>query len=274
LILNRVKQLNIIERIKRIDRFYGNLGLAIGQFEGHHRGHVEILGSLVNESRKRGLLSAVITFKEHPLKVLAGVEPEKLWTPCEKIHSFKEAGIDLLIYIDFTLDFASTIPQDFIRVLDTVFKPGLYCLGSSFRFGKDNKGDVELLRNLSDKYRFDLIAVDDVIYGDSAVSSTRIRGAVKSGKVDLAGELLGRNYSVHLTGRQGDPFTLEPFISNYALPAEGVFKGKLVCPQTGETSTECLSISRGCFQSESGRKFREGYLYKYYFFSNIDDKPG
>ena len=71
----------ISERIKRVDRFYGKIGLTIGNFEGHHRGHVEILGSLVKESRKRGLYSAVITFKEHPLKILGGVDPEKLWAP-------------------------------------------------------------------------------------------------------------------------------------------------------------------------------------------------
>ncbi|KKL62366.1 hypothetical protein LCGC14_2185900, partial [marine sediment metagenome] len=81
----------ISERIKRVDRFYGKIGLTIGNFEGHHRGHAEILGSLVNESRKRGLYSAVITFKEHPLKILGGVDPEKLWAPCEKIYSFKKA---------------------------------------------------------------------------------------------------------------------------------------------------------------------------------------
>ena len=98
----------INELIKKVDGFYGKIGLTIGNFEGHHRGHAEILGSLVNESRKRGLYSAVITFKEHPLKILRGVDPEKLWTPCEKIVSFKKAGIDLLFYIDFTKNISST----------------------------------------------------------------------------------------------------------------------------------------------------------------------
>jgi riboflavin kinase/FMN adenylyltransferase len=262
--------LYIVERIKRVERFYGKIGLAIGNFEGHHRGHVEILRSLVSESRKRGLLTAVITFKEHPLKVLAGVEPERLWAPCEKIHSFKETGIDLLIYINFTMDFSLTEPADFLRELDAAFKPRLFCLGSSFKFGKDNKGDVGLLKNLSKDFNFDLIAVDDVMLFDSAVSSTRIRGAVKSGRVDLAGDLLGRKYSVHLAGKPGDPFTLEPFILNYALPGKGLFKGELVCMSTHEKSIEYLRIMGNCLQSEKRKKFREGCLYKYYFFNNTD----
>ena len=262
----------IIERIKRIERFYDKLGLAIGNFEGNHRGHIEILSSLVRESRKRDLSSAVITFKEHPLKVLAGVEPERLWAPCEKIHNFKQAGIDLLIYINFTLGFSSTVPSDFLRELDEVLKPRLFCLGSSFRFGKDNKGDVELVKNLSGKFKYELITVDDVMLHDSAVSSTRIRRAVKSGSIELAGKLLGREYSVSLVGKPGDPSTLEPFISNYALPGSGLFKGKLVCQATDEENVEYLRINGNCFQSETGKKFKEGFLYKYYFFNNINDK--
>ncbi len=264
----------ISERIKRVDRFYGKIGLTIGNFEGHHRGHAEILGSLVNESRKRGLYSAVITFKEHPLKILGGVDPEKLWAPCEKIYSFKKAGIDLLLNIDFTKNISSTLPSDFLHDLDVTLKPKLYCLGSSFRFGKDNRGDVKLIEQLSGKFQFDLVPVDDVLFHDSAVSSTRIRQAVKSGNIELAGELLGRKYFVHLIGKPEDPFTLEPFISNYALPGKGLFSGKLVCLKTNESSMENLKIKGNCFQSENMKRYRAGYLYKYYFFSNIDNKHG
>ena len=266
--------MHISESIKRIDRFYGKIGLTIGNFEGHHRGHAEILGSLVKESSKRGLYSAAITFKEHPLKILKGADPEKLWAPCEKIYSFKKAGIDLLLYIDFSKNFSSKVPSDFLHELDISLKPKLYCLGSSFRFGKDNIGDVKLIEQLSGKFQFDLIPVDDVLFHDAAVSSTRIRQAVKSGNIELAGELLGRKYSVHLVGSPEDPFALEPFISNYALPCEGLYSGKLVCLNTNESSTENMKIRDNCFQSDNIRKYRAGYLYKYYFFSNIGNKLG
>jgi len=264
----------ISERIKRVDRFYGKIGLTIGNFEGHHRGHTEILGSLVNESRKRGLYTAAITFKEHPLKILRSADPEKLWTPCEKIYSFKKAGIDLLLYIDFTKNFSSKEPKDFLHELDVTLKPKLYCLGRGFRFGKDNLGDVKFIMQLSGAFQFDLIPVDDVLFQDAAVSSTRIRKAVKSGNIELAGELLGRKYSVHLVGSSEDPFTLEPFISNYALPFEGLYSGKLVCLNTNESSVENMEIGGNCFQSVNRMKFRAGYLYKYHFFSNISNKHG
>ena len=86
----------IVERIRKMDDFHGSVGLTIGNFEGFHRGHREIITTLITQSRRHGLYTAVITFKEHPLKILRGTEPEQLSLPHEKLVKLRKAGIDLL----------------------------------------------------------------------------------------------------------------------------------------------------------------------------------
>lgn len=256
--------MHIIERITRIDPFFGRIGLSIGNFEGFHRGHIKIIARLIAESRKKNLLSTVITFKQHPLKILSGKEPQKLWAPCDKIESFKKAGIDLLIYIDFSPAFSATMPLDFITELKKNLSPRLLCLGSSFRFGKKNAGDLKLLANVSLRFQFQLVSVDEVLLHDVPVSSTRIRNAVKAGKIGLAENMLGRKYSVYLVNDPENSM-LNPFISNVALPAEGLFSGEIENLRTKQKRAETFNIVNGCFQPVSKEKFQNNQLYEFYF---------
>ena len=256
----------IIECIKKVDPFFGRTGLTIGNFEGFHEGHIAIIQTLVKETRKRGLFSAVITFKQHPLKVLGSCEPEKLWAPMDKIDSFKKAGIDLLVYIDFSTKFSGTMPVDFLAHLNEVMKPKLYCLGGSFRFGKNNSGDMELLKRVSSRFNYRLISVCDVMCRGAPVSSTRIRSAVKSGNFGLVEELLGRRYSVYLAANPDNSTSMLPFITNCAVPCDGPFSGELEYLRTKENRKQRLIVSHHRFQSEQKGEFKNGGLYKYYFF--------
>ena len=218
----------IVERIKRLGDFYGKVGLTIGNFEGFHRGHREIVWTLAAQSRRRDLKTAAITFKEHPLKMLRGSEPERLSLPHEKLTTLAKMGIDLLLYLDFSPEFANTEPESFLRMLKRELAPGLLCLGRQFRFGRENEGNVDFLRSMSQSFNYDLVVVEDVMDEDGPVSSTRIRDAVKRGDFELAERLLGHRYHLYVTGEQG---MIKPLCMNCAFPDEGrysamLFKGK------------------------------------------------
>ena len=254
----------IIERIKKLDPYFGQVGLSIGNFEGFHRGHIRIIGCLMRESKRKKLYSAVITFKQHPLKILSGKEPERLWAPFDKIESFKDTGIDLLMYIDFSKEFSANTVHDFLTDLKLKLAPKLLCLGSNFRFGKDNSGDIEILEKLSHRYQFTLNPVEEVMLDGLPVSSTRIRAAVKAGNMKLAERMLGRRYSVHISKDSSD-LSLKPFIPNVALPQRGMFSGIIEELHTKKGRNESFKIENRYFQPISNGKFINGVLYKFHF---------
>jgi FAD synthase len=255
---------HIVERISGIVPYFGKIGLSIGNFEGFHRGHTRIIECLVKESRKRNLYSAVITFKQHPLKILAGREPERLWAPGDKLISFKKAGIDLLIYIEFSREFSSKLPLDFIVDLNQKLFPNLICLGGNFRFGRDNSGDIQFLQRISQRFQYTLISINEVKLEGMPVSSTRIRNAVKLGNMQNTASMLGRKYSVHLK-KEKDKAQFKPFISNVALPKRGRFPGVIENLQTKETSQEIIFIEDNILRSSLKENYIESQIYKFYF---------
>jgi hypothetical protein len=255
--------------IKRIDRFYGRSAVTIGNFEGFHLGHQKILKTLVDEAARRGLYSVVLTFTEHPLKVLKGREPEKLNLLSDKVFQFRQRGIDLVIFVDFTKEFARTEPLMFIRILYDALAPKLICVGKGFRFGRRNKGNVELLKRLSDKYGYEVISVEDALYMGIPISSTRIRDAIKSGDIEGASRMLGRNYYIFLYSDSSNPSTLTPFINNVAVPGRGNYRGELVNVTTGKREQSILYVSESGFEIGGVQDLDKGNLYRFDF-SGID----
>jgi riboflavin kinase/FMN adenylyltransferase len=254
----------IIERIKRIEPYSGKIGLTIGNFDGFHLGHKKIVKTLVHECKKRGLFSALITFKQHPLKVIGGEEPDKIGVIIEKLLWFLQQGIDLLLYIDFSKKLAATLPSDFLNILHKQLEPKLYCLGRGFRFGKDNRGDIELMGGYASELGYQLISIEDVTLHGEAVSSTRIREAIKKGDFKLVTELLGRRYSVYLEADHSSGETLKSFISDMALPDNGRYKGELVNLRTHKKVKEILTVE-GRHMKPRKFKVKGSTLYKYIF---------
>jgi riboflavin kinase/FMN adenylyltransferase len=254
----------IVETIKRLDRFHDKLGLTIGNFEGFHPGHREIIRTLVAQSRRRGLYAAVITFKQHPLKILRGVEPERLTLPCDKIISLRKMNIDLLFYLDFSTEFADTDPFDFLKMLNDKLSPKLYCLGSGFRFGRKNRGDIDFLQKNGKRFKYDLQIVDDIMYDSSPVSSTRIRDAVKSGDVALASALLGRDYYLYVKV-DAVQSTLKPLCTNCAFPVEGIYGSRLVDVGSGNAVNIFVKREKSGFSLRDGAVLKEDSLYRLVF---------
>jgi riboflavin kinase/FMN adenylyltransferase len=241
----------IVERIRRVDPFSFSIGLTIGNFDGFHRGHQKVIRKLVSGTRNRNLYSAVITFKDHPLKLINKDAPPQLMSKAEKIEWFTKLGVDVLFYIDFDESISGMKPLRFLKLLDETLGPKLYCLGRSFRFGTHNEGNVALIEQYGSDLNYDLIDVNDVELDGSAVSSTRIREAVRCGDLETANRLLGRPYAVWLERKKPDGKILVPFLPHTALPPEGAYDGELLTVRTKERSWQRVSVSEKSFVADA-----------------------
>ena len=206
--------------------------LALGNFDGVHRGHRKILERLQRVASERGASSVVMTFDPHPPRV---VRPDKapslLMTKAQKLEALADAGVHGAAIVRFTPELSRWAPETFVR---TVLVDWLHVVevwvGANFLFGHDRSGNFSRLRTLGAHYGFKVEKIDPVRYKDFVVSSTRIRRLVSEGRVDEAGALLGRQYAIDGTVVRGDRRgrtlgfpTANLCTDNELLPPHGVY---------------------------------------------------
>jgi len=170
--------------------------VAIGNFDGVHRGHQAILSRTVDRAKAAGGTGIVLTFDPHPLKVLAPTLDLKfLMTFGERLHWIEMIGIQQVRVVSFTHAFANLTPAQFAQnVLRDDLGAEEIFVGSRFAFGKDRKGTVSDLASLGNDLGFQVHPVEAVSVAGSPVSSSRIRQCLLDGRVSAARELLGRAY--------------------------------------------------------------------------------
>ena len=173
--------------------------ITIGNFDGVHLGHRCIFQKLILEARKENRKALLVTFVPHPKMLL---HPERrpfylLTTIEEKIKLLEALGLDGLIIIPFTLEYAQTTAESFIfDVLWKNLQVRKIFIGHDYSFGKDKRGNEDMLKAFGKKLGFDLAVINALAVGDTVVSSTRIRAAILEGDVKTAAMLLGRPYNV------------------------------------------------------------------------------
>jgi riboflavin kinase/FMN adenylyltransferase len=172
--------------------------LALGNFDGLHRGHRKILDRLQRVAGERRATSVVMTFDPHPPRV---VRPDKapplLMTKAQKLEGLAQAGVDGAAIVRFTHDLSQWEPETFVRtVLVEWLRVSEVWVGANFLFGHDRAGNFSLLRTLGARYGFKAEKIDPVRYKDFVVSSTRVRRLVTEARVDEAAALLGHPYVV------------------------------------------------------------------------------
>jgi riboflavin kinase/FMN adenylyltransferase len=170
--------------------------LALGNFDGLHRGHRKILDRLARVADERNATSVVMTFDPHPPRV---VRPDKapslLMTKPQKLEALQRAGVDGVAIVRFTPDLSRWDPETFVRtVLVDWLGVAEVWVGANFLFGHNRAGNFSMLRALGGRYGFRTGQIDPVRYKDFVVSSTRIRRLISEGRVDEAGALLGHSY--------------------------------------------------------------------------------
>ena len=179
-----------------------NAIVTIGTFDGVHLGHQAIFSKMKEEAKKRNGATVLITFSPHPRFVLQKDSQNLKFinTYQKKLERIEKAGIDHLIVIEFTREFANNSSEDFIK--DYVVKyvhPELIIIGYDHHFGKNREGNIDLLEKVKDHYGFDVIQVPPYYVDGQPVSSTRIRKLLEVGNVQEANLMLGYEYA--LTGK-------------------------------------------------------------------------
>jgi riboflavin kinase/FMN adenylyltransferase len=206
--------------------------LALGNFDGVHRGHRKILDRLHRVASERGATSVVMTFDPHPPRV---VRPDKapalLMTKAQKLEAIAEAGVQGAAIVRFTPELSRWEPETFVRtVLVDWLRVSEVWVGANFLFGHDRTGNFSMLRELGTRYGFKAEKIDPVRYKDFVVSSTRVRRLVSEGRMDEAGALLGHEYFLDGTVMRGDQRgrtigfpTANLCTDNELLPPHGVY---------------------------------------------------
>ena len=181
---------------------FKNPVLTIGSFDGVHRGHQQILERLKVEADARDGETVVITFHPHPRLVVPGKgDPLLLINDLEeKINLLEQSGIDNLVVVPFSLDFANQSPEEYVEdFLIKRFQPAAIVIGYDHKFGMGRRGDIHLLQSYASKGYFEVLEIPKHTIQDIGISSTKIRNAILEGEVSLAAELLGHPFS--LTGK-------------------------------------------------------------------------
>lgn len=176
-----------------------NTIVTIGTFDGVHLGHQAIFDKMKEDARKINGHTVVITFYPHP-RIVLGLDSEQLRfinTQEKKINRIEEAGIDSLIIVQFTKEFAALSSEAFITdfVIEKV-NPVKIITGYDHHFGKNRRGGYELLSEMGREYGFSVEKVEARYVNDTKVSSTRIRKLLEAGKVKAANTFLGYEYSI------------------------------------------------------------------------------
>ena len=210
--------------------------LTIGNFDGVHRGHAEVIAKLVKKARQLNVPATLMTFEPQPQEMFRGDNaPARLSTLRDKIILLEELGIDRLVCINFNAKFADLSAEDFIgKLLVESLGVKYLVVGDDFCFGKQRKGNFEMLQSAGEKYQFAVVSTQSFVLGDKRVSSTEIRHQLAKGNLEQARRLLGHPFILCGRVAHGEKIgrTLGFPTANIALkrqvsPVRGVFAVKV-----------------------------------------------
>lgn len=206
--------------------------ITIGNFDGVHFGHCQIISSLVANAKSRKLKSVVLTFEPHPVKVLSPtVAPKLISTKNQKIELLVELGVDAVVFQKFDADLAKLRAEDFFNIhLVKNLNAQFIMVGYDFTFGEKRSGTIETLEMLAGKSGVDVEIISAKMSDSTLVSSTLIRKLVNEGNVEMAATLLTRSFFIdgrvmhgHKRGTALGIHTANLATENELLPGDGVY---------------------------------------------------
>ena len=229
----------------------GRTAVVIGNFDGVHLGHRQVLARARGLADERGLAVVAVTFDPHPMAVLRPEHaPTQLTTIERRAELLAEAGADHVLALPFDRDMASWSPEEFAqRVLVDCLAAEVVVVGANFRFGSRAAGDVATLQAFGREHGFEAVGIP-LDGGPMVWSSTYIRTCLAAGDVAGAAEALGHPYAVRGVVVRGDqrgrdlgfPTANVPTDGLTAAPADGVYAGWLKRLDTGETFPAAISV--------------------------------
>ena len=195
-----------LRSIPELSELRGPVFLAIGVFDGVHLGHQAVISTSAEHARAANGTPVVVTFDPHPEKLLRPeAAPHLLTATSHKIALIRNLGVGHLLIISFGKQFAATEPEDFVQQLVKHSKPlREICVGHEWSFGKNRRGNLELLKKLGTEFDFNVVGIRPVTVNGELVSSTAIRQAIQVGDLRKAVAMLGREYTILGTVVPGD----------------------------------------------------------------------
>jgi riboflavin kinase/FMN adenylyltransferase len=206
--------------------------IALGNFDGFHRGHQAVAGEAIRWAQAEGRPSIIATFDPHPVRFFKpDVPPFRLTTLEQRHELYLAAGATAMLVFHFDAELAGTSAEDFItRILITRFGAHGVVTGGDFTFGKGAKGNVGLLRTMGGELGLQSRVVDPVAAGGEVVSSSRIRAALRDGDPQEAAQLLTRPFAIRGIVEHGDKRgrtigypTANLAIEGYLRPKYGIY---------------------------------------------------
>ena len=189
--------MRLIRHLEEVRDLPATCSVTIGNFDGVHIAHQELLRQVVESARARDGAAIAVTFEPHPIKLLAPDRAPKVLTPLErKAELIERLGVDVLVVLDFTKELARLSPLQFVRdILTGCLRATTVLVGPNFRFGYRQSGDIEVLMAIARQEGFQVRVLPEVNVRCQRVSSTRIRELLSAGQVPIASRLLGRPFS-------------------------------------------------------------------------------
>lgn len=214
------------------EKISDNVILCIGNFDGIHLAHQEIISRVIRYSRENNCKSMVITFRQHSFSVLNSGKNQKklLMSLDEKIKIIEEMGVDYLVLYDFN-EIKNLSAEMFLEYLIKNYGMKKIICGFNFRFGNKNKGDIKLLKQMKYKLNYDVEIFESMKISNKKVSSTKIRTYIKFGEIEKANEFLGRPFNISgmvIKGKQlgrqiGFPTANIEYNQLFCIPQNGVY---------------------------------------------------
>lgn len=243
----RIDVVHIFHGLEDVPADLGPTALTIGNFDGVHLGHQQVLAQLQQTAQARSAAAVAVTFDPHPAFIhRPDSAPDLLTGTAEKLARLQASGIDAALVLNYTEELAAHSAEEFVRrFFVEALRPAAVVVGHDVRFGRGNEGDFETMLQLGTRYGFEVIGVDDFpILGhgtdqpEARCSSTAIRAALAEGDVSAAATMLGTAHTVvgevvhgEARGRElGFPTANLAQDSQGLVPADGVYAGWVTGP--------------------------------------------
>ena len=240
---------------------FGPSVVTIGNFDGVHRGHQQVLSQLIRTARMNRAKSVAVTFDPHPSQVHRPESaPELIMGLEDKLQALSELGLDAVLVMKYSLELASLTPEEFVgSVLGDSLHASHVVIGHDTRFGRGNSGDLNTMKQLGEQFGFEVLVISEFgsegfpLHDDGGTdrrcSSTWVREALNDGDVATAAAVLGRPHRmrgevVHGAARGralGFPTANLAHEASGLIPADGIYAGWLV-DQDGTRWPAAISV--------------------------------
>jgi len=268
--------MEIYTEITDLRQRFPKIAVVLGTFDGVHLGHRQIISRAVELAKSINGKSVVFTFSNHPLSVVAPDRcPLQIGSQESKAALIEDIGVDVLLTIPFTPEFAKLSPEDFLTLLHDTLDPKYVVVGPNYSFGYKSSGTPEILKSSGKKYGFEVEVLDAFQHGNNIISSTAIRQLISEGHVACAAKLLGRLFIIEgpvIQGAQrgrelGYPTANLAITKGQVIPADGVYATRVFID--GKWYNSIANVGTNPTFQESDRRLE---VYIFLFHGNLYDK--